>query len=91
MKKISNRSLSIISVILSSIAIMLFIASLFAAKPYHLYINIFGWMTLAFAFNISWNVSQRRVKALEELVQNLLEYSFPYSSKCMKEDENIEG
>lgn len=75
MRKISNRSLSIISVILASIALILFIISLFATKPYHLYINIFGWMALAFAYNTSWIVSQRRVKDLEELVQKLLEYT----------------
>lgn len=92
MKKISisNKSLSIISVILFSIVIILFIASLFADKPYSLYINICGWMSLSAALNICWAVSQRRVEALEEIVQKLLDVTFNLPSESLKEDEDKE-
>ena len=73
MKKISDKSLANISVVSASIAAILFTSSLFTAKPYWLYINICGWISLSTSLDICWALSQRRAKALEEIIQKLLE------------------
>lgn len=73
MKKFSDKSLSIMSIVVVGLAYILFVISLFAAKPYCFYTNIAGWICLSTFLDICWALSQRREKALEEIIQKLLE------------------
>ena len=76
MEKFSDKSLTIASIIFASLAIILFAISLFAANPYNLYIVIWGWVSLSVSLNLDQILKQRRIEALREIIQKLLdEYS----------------
>lgn len=76
MKKFSDKILTIASIIFVSLALILFVISLFATKPYSLYIVICGWISLSVHLNINLAISIRKNEALREIIQKLLdEYS----------------
>ena len=88
MKKFSDKTLTIASIIFVSLALILFIIGLFATRPYSLYIVICGWMSLTVSLNINWVISQRRNEALTEIIQKLLLECFPELTKENKNENN---